>query len=94
MATPPEADFDRSIYEASPDALAAAVAQTPANVQSVLLVGHNPGIHQLAMAMAAAAIAKFSTGALAILEIDGEDWSGLTPNSARLADFVTPKSLV
>ena len=94
LDAPPEADFDRSIYEAGPNALEAAIAATPAEVEAVLMIGHNPGMHQLAMALAATAIAKFPTGALATLEVDGDDWSGLKPDTARMVDFVTPKSLV
>jgi len=94
LEAPPEADFDRAVYEAAPEALLAVIAATPADVRDVLLVGHNPGMHILATTLAAAAIAKFPTGALAILELDCEDWSDLKPDCGRLVDFIVPKALI
>ena len=68
----------------------------------LLLIGHNPGLEDLATSLAgpgsvpAACKAlgrKFSTGALATLEFDGS-WSGLDAGTARLTRFITPKDLV
>lgn len=94
LEAPPEADFDRTVYEAGPEALVAAIAATPADVRDVLLVGHNPGMHMVATMLAAAAIADFPTGALAILELDSDGWADLQPNCGRLVDFIVPKALV
>ena len=68
------------------------------DVDGVVLIGHNPGIQDLAIALAGRGDdlermrRKFPTGALAILEFAGA-WSGLVPGGARLASFVTPKDL-
>jgi phosphohistidine phosphatase len=68
------------------------------SVESVLLIGHNPGVEQLALRLAgrgeklAAARRKYPTGALATLEFAG-CWRELQPGGAELTKFVTPKQL-
>ena len=65
---------------------------------TVAMIGHNPGIHDLAIALAGDGDerdrmrAKFPTGALAVLGFDGP-WRDLAPGGARLEAFVTPKDL-
>jgi phosphohistidine phosphatase len=70
-----------------------------------MLVGHNPGIERLAIALSLSASGpaersraeklaeKFPTAALAVLEADGSDWSAFKPGSARLVEFIRPKDL-
>jgi phosphohistidine phosphatase SixA len=60
-----------------------------------LLIGHNPGLHQLIASLAneAGNLAEgFPTAALAVLRISGT-WSALPSHQATLIDFKTPKSL-
>ena len=70
----------------------------PAQVESVMLIGHNPAMQELTLMLAAEGPelrrvhGKFPTGALATLEFDG-DWSALGPHAARLTAFVRPKEL-
>jgi phosphohistidine phosphatase len=62
---------------------------------SVLLIGHNPGLHSLALTLAAdgGALAEgFPTAALAVLRVGGA-WEALRPHHAKLIDYQTPKSL-
>jgi phosphohistidine phosphatase len=66
----------------------------------VLLVGHNPGIAELAAQLAvrgdadglAALRTKYPTGALAELRPDAQRWSDLA-RGCELVAFVTPKQL-
>jgi len=72
----------------------------PEGAECVLLIGHNPGLHNLALALADAASrkalpprgGKFPTGALATLCFDGT-WSELRLGSASVAAFTTPKAM-
>lgn len=67
-------------------------------LRSAMLIGHNPGFQDLAVALAGSGEQldqvrrKFPTAALATLDFDGE-WSLLGPGAATLADFVRPKQL-
>jgi phosphohistidine phosphatase len=63
-----------------------------------MLIGHNPGMQQLAHSLAgsgqnlAGLRRKYPTGALATLEVNGR-WGDLKPGRAELTEFVTPKQL-
>ena len=67
---------------------------------SVLLIGHNPGLHDLAIALAdpsspnfrALASGKFPTAAYASFQ-SPDRWSGLGRSRLVLVDYVTPDSL-
>ena len=68
----------------------------PADVGSVMLVGHNPGMQELALGLAPAATElaeKYPTGALATLEFSGARWHELDYDTAELVDLVRPRDL-
>ena len=93
-------DFDEALYLASARDLRACVAQTPHDVSSLLLVGHNPGMAELALALAVrgdrsareALRRKFPTGALAEFRVSAPSWSRFE-RGCELASFVIPKLL-
>lgn len=97
----PPVDFEDRIYEASPRDILAAIAQAPASAQSLMVVGHNPGFHETAnllvdsgdRRMRKSLVDKFPTAALAVIDLDIDDWSAIRPGSGRLAYFVTPRSI-
>lgn len=84
------------LYGASVDELLERVRQLPEASNSVMLIGHNPALQELAACLAAdagdLAERKFPTGALAVLEFDGP-WRALGPHGAELAAFVKPREL-
>jgi phosphohistidine phosphatase len=97
----PSLRFDERLYDAPSTRLAAVVAETQGEVRTLLLVGHNPGLADLAHRLAghgdryalARMRGKFPTSALAVLDLPRDDWGELVAGSARLDRFVTPKSL-
>ena len=70
----------------------------PSTVACALLIGHNPGIGDLAVMLAghgdsaarAAMADKFPTAALARLAFDGP-WSAVEPGAATLEEYWTPR---
>jgi phosphohistidine phosphatase len=89
------------LYLATESQLLATLRQVPETVRSVLLIGHNPGLHDLALGLAAGrpigdamrSIAKgYPTGALSEFSLVGP-WGEIARGSCRLVRFVTPKSL-
>jgi phosphohistidine phosphatase len=90
--------LEEELYAASTDELLARIRLVPDPVASVMLIGHNPGLHQLALALASAGDelerleAKFPTAALATLAFS-KSWSRLAPAEATLAAYVVPKQL-
>jgi phosphohistidine phosphatase len=65
---------------------------------SVMLIGHNPGLQQLALELASAGdelerlAARFPTAALATFAL-AKSWSRLAPADATLEAYVVPKQL-
>jgi phosphohistidine phosphatase len=90
--------IERELYAAPEHGLLERVRAVEDGVESVMLIGHNPGVEQLALRLAASGASlaavrrKYPTGALATLEFAGR-WRELGPGSAELTDFVTPKQL-
>ena len=97
----PEIEFARAIYEASADDILAEIRKTAKPVTALLVVGHNPGMEDLAGRLASSRSdaealdrlrAKFPTAALARFEFEG-DWNSLKTGTARLTHFVRSEDL-
>jgi phosphohistidine phosphatase len=94
----PEVSIEPGLYGASCADLLGRLRSLPANLDSVLLVNHQPAIQELALELAgdgaglARARAKFPTAALATLLFAG-GWDELEPGCAELVEFVKPKDL-
>jgi phosphohistidine phosphatase len=87
----PVVTFEPRAYGATELTLLYLVRELQPATRAVLLIGHNPGIGELASALAEAPL-RFPTAAVAVLEFDG-DWSDLEPGQAYLADFAIPADL-
>jgi phosphohistidine phosphatase len=48
LATQPKIDFEPAMYQASAQALRELLWQTPDDVTTLLMIGHNPAVHELA----------------------------------------------
>jgi phosphohistidine phosphatase len=87
------------IYGAGPADLLALLHAIAPPVRSVMVIGHNPGLDQLALLLArhGSAIqeleAKFPTGALATLAFRGPGWDALDRGTAELIEFIRPRDL-
>ena len=98
---PPKIHHDDRLYETGADALLQVIKETPKAVHSLLLVGHNPGLAELASLLMAAGdvetrqrlIEKFPTAALAVIDFPLDDWGKLHPKAGRLDRFVVPRAL-
>jgi phosphohistidine phosphatase len=67
--------FDQRIYQANPETLAELICEIPESNDWAILVGHNPSVHQLAMAYASYDIELFPTCTLAGLIFETNTWS-------------------
>jgi phosphohistidine phosphatase len=89
------------LYDATLDTIAAVVKETPAKVHSLLVIGHNPGLHELALMLIASGNVsprkqlkeKLPTAGLVVIDFAFDDWSEVHAQSGRLDRFVWPKSL-
>ena len=66
-----------------------------------MLVGHNPGLEELALLLVGSGAAddrarmaeKFPTAAVAVIAFNAESWAAIEPGSGRLEHFLAPKRL-
>jgi phosphohistidine phosphatase len=94
-------EFREDIYHASPGNLLDAVRSLPPEVESVLLIGHNPTFEDLALALAGSGEEKalqeldrkYPTGAMAILDFPVQDWGEVREGTGWLRAFVRPRDL-
>jgi len=98
----PEVHFPDSLYGAAASELLDRIHSVDTSVGSLLLVGHNPGMEELAVELSgpdsdAGELAelqlKFPTGAVAILYAAVPAWSELEKGKARLVRVVRPRDL-
>jgi len=100
FAAPARHRIEPRLYSAPAERILHVVRETPMNVQTLLLVGHNPGFEDLARTLTGSgetdALIRFGgsmpTASLAVIDLPGA-WSKLEPRTGRLEIFATPKSL-
>jgi phosphohistidine phosphatase len=101
FAAEPEVESEAPLYLATADELLARLRRLPPAHREVMLIGHNPGLHELALLLASAGEGvdhqrlreKFPTAALASLESSGT-WSSLKPRSMRLVRCIRPENVI
>lgn len=96
--------FEPRIYEASTGTLLSIVRAADEAVATLLLVGHNPGMEDLAAKLGGGGgggdddarsrlKAAFPTGALAVIDLEVGSWREVGAGAGRLDRFVTPADL-
>ncbi len=89
------------LYEAQAFQILDVIREVEPDVRLLLLVGHNPGMEDLARMLIASGNPealermryKFPTSGLASVQFDIKSWGNVEWCSGYLAEFVTPKSL-
>jgi len=97
----PPAVHDERLYEVGAQAILDVIKETRRDVHALLIVGHNPGMRDLAELLIASGdidtrqrlLEKFPTTALAVIDFPVDDWRKLHPEAGRLDRFVNPRSI-
>ncbi|MBR0846829.1 histidine phosphatase family protein [Bradyrhizobium diazoefficiens] len=99
----PQVEILPELYLADPAQILETIrtATIPANPRRLMLVGHNPGMHEAALMLmgsgdpaGARAIAdNLPTAGLAIFDFDVKDWGDVAYRRGKLVLFVSPKLL-
>ena len=91
---------ERSIYLAETETLVDLIRGAPAHADRLMMVGHNPGMHELVLVLSDGprnlredVAHKFPTAALAEISFDVTEWSNVAPGSGRLRSFLKPRDL-
>jgi len=87
-----EVRFDERIYEATVSQLLEIIAQIDNDRESVLLVGHNPGIEEL-LALLTGEQQRVTTANFAKIKLKATKWSGNLANKGTLEWIVRPKEI-
>jgi phosphohistidine phosphatase len=96
----PRVVYEDGLYLASAGTMMQRLRQLDEHCDAVMIIGHNPGLHELAIALAAPGSAGFSTLAngkfptgVRVRFVIGTSWAGIDGERHRLVDYVTVKSL-
>jgi len=91
----PPVRYEERVYEATVLGLLMLIREFPDDLGTVLLVGHNPGLAELTVGLAAPPPeppANFPTAAVAVLGLPG-GWAAAGPGEARLLAFAAPADM-
>jgi phosphohistidine phosphatase len=89
---------DERIYNARTETLVELIRETR-DARMLLVVGHNPGLHDLAVQLIGSGDVKareslnekLPTSGLVVIDLAFDDWSLLHDNAGRLERFVSPR---
>jgi phosphohistidine phosphatase len=105
LGSVPQAEFLDGLYLASWKAILNIIRAAPDAAKSLLVIGHNPGLEECALALAHKPDSKderarggelhekFPTCSLALFECDIAHWRELATGANKLTAFVRPKDL-
>jgi phosphohistidine phosphatase len=102
LAAKPLVELVPELYGANPSHLLHAIrAASAGDPRRLMVVGHNPGMHELALALASSGDAagrkaladNLPTSGLAVFDFSVDDWADVAFRHGRLVMFVSPKML-
>jgi phosphohistidine phosphatase len=102
FAPEPQVELLPELYGADPTQLLHIIrTESTSDPKRLLVIGHNPGMHELALALAGSGDAagrkaledNLPTSGLAIFDFALHDWADVTFRRGKLALFVSPKLL-
>jgi phosphohistidine phosphatase len=101
FSAPPPVSHDDRLYNASREAILTVIRDAGHSARTLLVIGHNPGVHESACRLIAAGQVEnrerlnegLPTAGLVVIDFAGENWQSLHVHGGRLERFVTPRSL-
>jgi phosphohistidine phosphatase len=101
LSKPPRVVHEERLYNAGAEAIIALVKTTAPAVRTLLVVGHNPGLHEAGRRLIASGDVEarerlnegLPTSGLVVINFAGKDWRKVHPHGGRLERFVSPRSL-
>jgi phosphohistidine phosphatase len=90
-ARAPRVEYERALYLATPDQLLDVIRGLDDDVRHAALVGHNPGLTELAEQLTGAEIGNVPTCGVVRLRLAVHAWGEVEPGCAEIEDFDYPK---
>ena len=88
----PTTTYKESIYHASASSLIQLITEQDDEINNLLIIGHNPGLHILTETLTNESIVKFPTCALAKIT-NFNHWKDIDAGILNLESLITPKEL-
>jgi phosphohistidine phosphatase len=93
--------YDERLYLASPSTLMDVIHESGDRLERILIVGHNPGLERLALALTSAnpnalrsrLEIKYPTATLAEIALPVDRWADVVEGEGELQRFVRPRDL-
>jgi len=85
--------FEKSLYLAHPETILDEIREADDRFDSIVIVGHNPGLEDIAEKLAEAhgeTIGKFPPSTLAVFECDIDEWQNFSVRKTRLKTVFMP----
>ncbi|MDX1974143.1 MAG: histidine phosphatase family protein [Rickettsiales bacterium] len=90
--------YSKALYLASPSEILKLVAECSDDIKQLLIIGHNPGAHELAIKLARGGEEKalnemtltFPTAAVAAINFENTSWDSIARAGGMLRYFITP----
>jgi len=97
----PGVRFDSHIYEAGAERLLQLIRHIPETAHAPLLVGHNPGMQQIVLALTQddgnglreRVVEKYPTAALAMIDLDVPRWDEVETHAGKIVELILPREL-
>jgi phosphohistidine phosphatase len=85
-----------ALYNAGPDVILAVLKH--ASADTVMIIGHNPGIAEFAHRMVAreplsTEFQRYPTGATVVVEFNVDTWGDILPGTGAVLDFIVPREM-
>jgi phosphohistidine phosphatase len=102
VVPPPQVEQVAGLYGADPAQLLATIRMAQvSDPKRLMLIGHNPGMHEVALALAGSGDAaahkalanNLPTSGLAVFDFASSDWDNVAFRRGKLVMFVSPKLL-
>ncbi len=96
LSPSPHLELNPAFHHAAPAAMLRAIARR--REPAVMLIGHNPGIAELAAGIVITPPShpdfhRYPTATAMVIDLEGDDWSEALRNPGQAVDFVVPRDL-
>ena len=90
--------YDESLYLAEPKKITDCIIKNASDEETILLVAHNPGIHELTLNLSQNSSHSdleegYPTASISIIELGNDDWHDLGNKKLELIKFIRPRDL-
>jgi phosphohistidine phosphatase len=97
----PEVRLEPRLYMCSTGTLIEVINSLPEDAERVMIVGHNPGFHDIVLRMTKAdgegfrdkVGANYPTGAFALIDFPVDSWAKVEPASGEIRQVIFPREL-